>query len=211
MANRDKNFKYALAVDFETTGVCMGQLNPVANTATGERHQAVSAGILVVDMDSLEIVDERYLEIKWNEESKRQLVENPSFGKFAEKIHGLTIDHLEDNGIDEEEAVEEIANLVVEYWGLNTPISMMGHNVYFDRDFLHDMFSRHKLPFRFSQRNIDSFSIGIVNWRAFCSDELFDTVVGTKRTEHNALEDIKLTLEAIKTTRFLFERMLNNK
>jgi len=205
------NFKYLLGVDFETTGVCMGQENPVFNVKTGERHQAVSGGFLVIDGETLEIVDELYVEIKWNDESFNQLEMNDNFGSFAEKIHGLSLEYLENSGVFEEEAVEQIANLIVKYWGTDSPISMLGHNVQFDRYFLRDLLERYDLPFKYSQRNVDSFTLGFTNWRAYDSDELFSITSGTERTDHNALEDIKLTLQAVRVTRNLFEEMLDNK
>jgi len=210
MAVRKKShFKYILAIDCETTGVCIRNNDPLLNTETGERHQAISWGIIVADADTLEPVEELYLEIKWNEESKRQRAERPKFGKYAEGIHGLTFEYLEENGIDEEEAVTQIVNLIVKFWGTTRPLNLLAHNVAFDRRHLSDLFDRFKLDLTFSSRHVDSFAIGFTNWRCYDSDELFALVCEAERKDHNALEDIQLTLESVRTTRKLFEAMLD--
>lgn len=202
-------FKYLLGVDFETTGVCIRNEDPLLNTDTGERHQAISGGFLVIEEESLEVVDRLYVEIQWNEESKRQRELDSTFGVYAESIHGLTYDHLEANGVTEEEAIENIGGLILDYWANSSPINLMGHNVAFDRRFLFDLFIRHGCYLNISARSVDSFSVGLIAWGLHNSDELFDVVVGKQRTLHSAMEDIEFTLEAMKTTRKLFNKFLN--
>jgi len=210
MAFRKKtDFKYIYAHDCETTGVCISNKDPLFRESNGERHQAISWGIIIVDSDTYEPIEEVYIMVKWNEESKAQRAADPEFGTYAEKIHGLTFDYLEEHGVDEEEAVEIIANLIIKYWGTSRPLNCLGHNVAFDNRFLQDLLERFGLDMRFSQRHIDSFAIGHCCWKTNDSDELFDLVTGAARTEHNALEDIQLTLESCRTTRNLFQAMLD--
>lgn len=202
------HFKYIFAVDSETTGVCIGNNDPLYRESTGEHHQALSWGIMVVDCDTLLPVEELYLEVKWNETSIKQQEADPKFGTYAENIHGLKRDYLEENGIDEEEAVIQIAGLISKYWGTSRPLNCLGHNVAFDIRFLHELLERYGIDLRFSQRHVDSFGVGFTAWEAYDSDELFALTSDNVRTEHNSLEDIKLTLESIRTTREVF-KLLN--
>ena len=208
------HFKYLFAVDSETTGVCIGnkdallRLDDEGNEI--ERHQALSWGIIITDAETMKPVETVYIEVKWNESSKAQREADPKFGTYAENIHGLTFDYLEENGVDEEEALVLIANLIIKYWGNTRPMNCLGHNVHFDIRFLSDLLDRFGIDTRFSQRHIDSFTIGMSMWDCYDSDELFSLVCGgTERKDHNALEDIQLTLEAVRTTRNLFKAMLD--
>ena len=97
-------FKYILAVDSETTG-----LNKVKNEGdVSDGHQAVSWGLIVADAETLIPVEKLYLEVKWNEQSKRRKELDPEFGVTASSIHGLSYSYLEENGIDEADAVVQI-------------------------------------------------------------------------------------------------------
>lgn len=203
------NFDYLFGLDFETTGVCVKNDDPLYNKKTGERHQAVSGGFIVADAKTYEPIEKLYLEIKWNDESYRQKEQRPDFGDFATGIHGLSREYLDLNGVDEEEAVTDIANLIIKYWGTSSPLNCLGHNVHFDIRFLKDMFQRYDLNLRVSQRNIDSFTLGHALWGANDSDELFNLLIDTKRKEHNALEDIEMTLESIAISRNLFGDFLS--
>src|SRR5277367_2257523 len=97
-------FDYMIAIDCETTGLCLNHVSPVFNEKTGERHQAISWGVIVADAKTLKPVEKLYVEIKWNKASKAQRKENSSFGTKAEQIHGLDFQYLEKNGVSEEEA-----------------------------------------------------------------------------------------------------------
>lgn len=111
------SYDFILAIDCETTGLCLNHESPVYNPKTQERHQTVSWGIIIADAQTLTPIEQLYTEIKWNDASKKQRKDNLKFGSFAETIHGLTYDHLEKNAITEEQAVEQIGSLIVKYWG----------------------------------------------------------------------------------------------
>lgn len=203
-------FDFVLAIDCETTGVCFSSDSAVHNEATGERHQTVSWGVLVVDATKLNIIEELYIEIAWNKISIAQRDADPTFGKEAESVHGLTKEYLDEHGITEEEAVVKILNLVAKYWGAETSIVTLGHNVHtFDMVFLRDLVRRQGIELRLNNRHIDTNSIGFANWQTYNSDQLFDLMGFEQRTDHNALEDIKMTLAALRASRLIFQRALN--
>lgn len=203
------SFDYLLAIDCETTGLCLNHHTPVFNEKTGERHQAISWGVIVADAATLKPVERLYVEVKWNKASKAQRKEDSSFGTKAEQIHGLDFKYLEKNGIPEEEAVVKIGNLIVKYWGPTVSVRTLGHNVHlFDLPFLRDLFERHDVPLSFGNRHYDTNSIGFATFGTFNSDDLFDAVGFEKRAEHNALTDAEQALEATRIIRTIFKSAL---
>ncbi len=203
-------FKHLLAIDCETTGLCFSSDSPVHNPETGEHHQAVSWGLIVADSETLEPVEELYVEIKWNDKSKKQRKDNPQFGKKAEEIHGLTRAYLEKNALSEEEAVVAIGALILKYWGPNVSIRTLGHNVHmFDLPFLRDLFKRNGITLKFGNRHYDTNSTGFMTFGTWNSDELFDYVGFEERGDHNALDDAHMALESARVIKLLFQRCIN--
>src|SRR5271167_1552797 len=89
------HFNYLLAMDSETTGLCVNEDDPTFNLKKNEFHQSVSWGLIVADASTLKPIEKLYVEIKWNEKSKAQRKANAKFGVHAEGVHGLTFDYLE--------------------------------------------------------------------------------------------------------------------
>ena len=198
-------FKYLLAIDCETTGLDFNSDHP------SNGHQALSWGVIVLESDTFTPVEELYVEIKWNEESKAAREADPKFGKRAEEIHGLTYDYLEENGVTEEEAVELIGSLIMKYWGPTVSIRTLGHNVHlFDLDFLRSMFRRHGIDLKFGNRHYDTNSIGWAAFETFTSDQLFELIGFDPRGKHNSLDDIKMTIAAAKVVRQIVQKAINN-
>jgi len=188
-------FKYILAIDCETTGLCFNS-NPVTNGT--EHHQAVSWGLIVADADTLKPVEDLYIEIKWNSSSAIQRNKDDTFGRQAEEIHGLTYQYLEENGIDEQQAVVAIGNLILKYWGPNGNIRTLGHNVHmFDLPFLKDLFNRHEIPLKFGNRHYDTNSVGFATVGSYNSDDLFKTILEEDRGQHNALDDAEFQAQVV--------------
>ncbi len=203
-------FDYFLAADCETTGLCFKNYdhneNVVHNPKSGEHHQALSWGIMVVDAATFEVKEERYFMVKPNENSRRQRAENNKFGRKAEKIHKLTFEKLEEEGMDEKQVVVEIGKLIVKYFGVDNAIKLLGHNVLFDMQFLRELFQRHGINIKFGTRVFDSNSLSFGTVGAWNSDDLFSAMGFTHRETHNALEDIKLTVEMFRIIRTLWQK-----
>ncbi len=192
-------FKKLLAIDCETTGLNWDTDDPSIG------HQPVSWGIIVADAETLKPIEELYVEIKWNDESKAAQKADPEFGAKASSIHGLTSEYLEKHGILEEEAVIKIATLILKYWGPNTQVKALGHNVHsFDVPFLRAMLRRYGIDIPIGSRHYDSNSIGFCTVGAFTSDALFDTMGFDSRNAHNALEDARMALESCRRIRILW-------
>lgn len=192
-------YKYILAIDCESTGLNWDTDDPSIG------HQAVSWGIIVADAHTLIPIEKLYIEIKWNEESKKAKQLDPTFSVRASEIHGLTFAHLEEHGISEEEAVIAILELIIKYWGPDRQLHCLGHNVQaFDIPFLRAMFRRYGAEVRFSSRNTDSHSVGVALLESYTSDQFFGTMGFTDRDGHNALEDAAQALESIRRCRVMW-------
>ncbi len=207
---QDKNPKgytqFILAVDSETTGMTFGVDDPSIG------HQAVSWGVVVADAATLLPVEELYVEIKWNDASKAARKADPKFGEYAQGIHGLSYEYLEEHGMDEEDAVAEILNLILKYWGPNVQIKTLGHNVVsFDIPFLKAMFRRHGIDVPFGSRHYDTNAMGFVTVGSFTSDALFETMGYDSRESHNALEDTMLALNSARRIRAIWNDLIGLK
>lgn len=203
-------FEHLLAVDSETTGLCFKNYshneNVVHNPDSGEHHQALSWGLMIVDAATFETIEEKYFEVKWNETTKQQRIANPKFGRRAEEVHHLTYEYLEENGQDEDEVVLEISKLITKYFGTDNAIKLLGHNVMFDMQYLRELFQRYGVNLKFGSRIYDSNALSFGTIGAWNSDDLFSTMGFDHRDSHNALEDIKLTVEIFRITRALWRK-----
>jgi len=203
-------FDYIFAADCETTGLCFKNYdyneNVVHNPKSGEHHQALSWGLMVVDAATFEVKDEAYFMVKPNENSLRQRAADKNFGRKAEQIHKLTFEKLEAEGMDESDVVVEIGKLIVKYFGTDNAIKLLGHNVMFDMQFLRELFQRHGINIKFGTRIFDSNSLSYGTVGAWNSDDLFSTMGFTHRETHNALEDIRLTVEMFRIISTLWKK-----
>lgn len=194
-------FKYLLGIDFETSGLFFGS-NPV-DDGSGNYYQPVSAGIVVIDADTLTAVEQHYIEIQWDG--------NSLWSDKAQKVHGLTKQYLQENGVTLSEAVELIGNIIVKYWGPTGVIHCLGHNVHrFDVMFLDWLMKTEGIHLRFGNRHIDTCSAGFLTFGTYNSDDLFDAAGMPARNpnKHNALDDILCTLESARTIKTLWKHLV---
>lgn len=193
-------FQYLLAMDCETSGMFFNHDDPSIDPTTGKTFQSVSWGLVVADAITLQPIEKLYLEIKWNGESE--------WSERAQAIHGLTLEHLERHGLTEEEAVIEIGQLLLKYWGPDGNIRCLGHNVAtFDLWFLKRLMRKFEIELKFGSRHIDTSSIAFGTIGAYNSDDLFSTLGFGERdpAKHNALDDALLALRSVKVIRTLWK------
>jgi len=194
-------FKHFLVMDCETSGLFLNEDDPSYNKRTGEEHQAVSFGFIVVDSETLNPVEDLYVEIKWNGDA--------CWDERAQAIHGLTKEYLNENGLEEHEAVALIGNLILKYWP-GVMVRTAGHNVAtFDLWFLKRLMRRQEIDLPYGNRHIDTSTIGFVNYGAYTSDEVFELVGCEQRDTHNALDDAYMSLQVLQASRTLFNHFLN--
>lgn len=192
-----------LFIDAETSGLAYGSDDPVYE-ANGGRYQAVSWGLVVANAQTLKPIEKLYVEIKWDGES--------IWSKEAQKVHGLSPAYLEEHGMTEEEAVIEIAGLILKYWGTDGVVCLGGHNVAtFDKFYLRDMLRRHGIEVKFGSKTIDTNAIGFATFETHNSDQLFEAVGLPPRdpAHHNALTDADNARKAVQIIRTMFKQCVD--
>lgn len=186
-------FDKILAFDVETSS-----LNRSSQGHPEKDCQIVSIGLIVADGSTYDTIDKLYIEIKWNGTS--------NWSADAEKVHGLSKEYLDINGVDEEEAVLQIGTFILKYWPLKTRIHVLGHNVVgFDIPFLRQLFAKFDMELNLTNRNIDTFTLFNVLLEEFNSEDGFQRVGLSERKHHNAMEDIEFTLESVRRIKLLWK------
>jgi len=182
-----------VAIDVETTGFSKGD-DITAN------HQIVSIGLVISDRN-FKAIDKFYCEIKWNGTSH--------WTQQAEKIHGLSKEHLEEHGLSEEDAVYAIAEFLLGHYDPDEYIFFLGHNPRnFDVPFFTKLTNKYDVYFKVGHRTVDSFSVGFAFLGANDSVELFDYFY-PKRGLHNALEDAEMALGVCRKIRKIMDSIIN--
>ena len=190
-----------LAIDCETTGLAQGSLNPVYDTENNKRYQSIAWGLIVASATTFKPIEKLYVEIKWDGESE--------WSKQAEGVHGLSKKYLNEHGVDEISAIEQIGSLIMKHFG-DGSVSLLGHNVAtFDRYFLRDLFERNGIKLKISNRLIDTYSVGLCTLGTFNSDDLFESVGLPDRDpeKHNALTDTEYALESMRRIHVAFQNL----
>jgi DNA polymerase III epsilon subunit-like protein len=130
--------------------------------------------------------------------------------KEALSINKIDIEKHKQSAISSPQAIEQIFLFISNHFPRQRKITLAGHNVHFDADFLRAFFSANNKNFSkyFSHRIIDTSSIlyylylaGHIKHRAISSDEAFDLFDIKVEGRHTAIGD------AIATTK-LFTRLL---
>jgi DNA polymerase III epsilon subunit-like protein len=172
---------FGLAIDFETSGYSLPHY--------AERHQALSFGAIIFNLQTLEPVETIYAEIK----------HDPRFewSADAERVHGLTREHLEQNGMTLEEAGVQLFNLIHRYCG-SSKIYLLGHRVQFDRAFLEQLARELRIEPEFEPLVIDTSAFGLILLEEPRSEQLFQLCGNVERELHNSLEDILFTLNSLR-------------
>lgn len=191
--------RYILALDCETSGLVSGKksLNPACDPKTGERYQAIAWGFAVVEFDTMEVVETLSVKVKFDSS-------NFTWSDRAAAVHGLTQARLDQAGMSEEDFLVEFCEMVLRYWGTSTPIICLGHNVWFDISFLRDTLDRHGLAVHFSNRVLDTNTLGMVLSSITGSDALFNHFGLPARTTHDPMDDALMALIVAKGYRDMF-------
>lgn len=183
MANSYKLPRFLLAVDTETSGVSYG-------ADPSEGYQIVSVGALILDSETYEVADSLYVEVKHDPRY--------SWSDAAEKVHGLTREHLAEHGEYIEDAAALLLQLIAKWIGAGNRIVAVGHRVAFDIAFINRLLATVDCEVLWDRLVIDSSSLGAALLGIAGSDALFEALDLPKRAQHNSLEDVVLTVEAIR-------------
>lgn len=193
--------KYGICCDWETTGADFNQDSSV-------NYQGISFGFIVFDLATFEEVDSLYRELKFDATKYK-------WTDAAEKIHGISREHLEANGVTRDEALGDLIEMMIKYWppGFfatkgNEPdskILLAGHNKSFDMDFTAQLFRDHDLELAFHHVGMDSTMIAFAVSGEYKSDVVFELFADLNtRDKHNALEDARASLSVLRNIRQIF-------
>jgi len=178
---------WGLAIDWETSGYSL------PNYAS--KHQGISYGAIIFDVKTLEPVESLYREIQFD----------PKYiwDAGAEKVHGISREHLVEHGVTQELAALELVDLVNRYLG-NDSVMVLGHRVHFDKAFTNQLLDSAGMEFNWHPTTIDSCSMATILLELTYSDDIFRTLGLPQRGIHNALEDITYTLAAVQKMKEYF-------
>jgi hypothetical protein len=188
--------KYSLWLDWETSGAAFDL--PYPEQFAPGMFQGIQLGLVVADNENFEEVDALKVNIKFDSTYQWQ--------DAAQKIHGLSREFLEENGVDAEEAVATIIEFIVKYFGEDViyygegkpdrtrTICFGGHNLGFDIAALQALLKRFNFAVAEHHVRIDTSSLGFAAVGIYKSTPLFAHFGGEKRGDHDALEDTRQAL-----------------
>jgi len=188
--------KYSLWLDWETSGADFGK--PYPDQFAPGMYQGIQLGMVVADNENFEEVDAIRVNIKFDPSYKWQ--------DEAQKIHGLSREYLEENGVDAEEAVATIIEFITKYfgddviyYGEGTPdrtrtICFGGHNLGFDIAALQALLKRFNFAVAEHHVRLDTSAIGFLAVGIYKSGKLFEHFGAEKRGDHDALDDTRQSL-----------------
>lgn len=185
----------AVCLDFETSGSTWGGDSSIL-------HQGISFGLVVFDTRTFEPIDMMYQEIKFDASKYK-------WSEEAQAIHGLSREHLEENGVSQEDAAFAMCEMLLKHFGPSPTIMLLGHNLSFDICFTKQLLEQFGLMFKIHHVHLDTAGIALVTLGIHKSDLVFDFLGCGERELHNALEDCLMTIEACRRIRMVFQAGLS--
>ena len=189
--------KYLLVIDTETTGSTFGTYEE-----TFSKYQVIALGLIVATTDTFEPVAKMYVEIKFDDRKYQWSMD-------AERIHGITREHLEINGKSNEDAAADVAEFIFTHFGISR-VMVLGHNVGFDIAALNQLLAPHEVMPQIHHVNIDTASLGFVTIGAYKSNDVFKFFYGDRTEIHNALDDANMALTVARSIRAIFKEALGS-
>ena len=184
----------ALCIDWETTGSNFGGDSTVD-------YQGIAYGAIIFDTETFEPVEKLYRELHFDE-TKYKWTEG------AEKIHGLSREHLAANGVPREEGLADLLDLILRHIGPNNKILFLGHNCDFDIDFTLQLARDFDIELKVHHVKIDTAGLGFALLGKYRSDDVFPIFCGERPKVHNALGDAEMALTCVRTIKQVFEEAL---
>lgn len=187
--------KYGLCIDFETTGSLFGGDSTID-------YQGISFGAVIFDTSTFEPVETLYRELQFDDSKYK-------WTSGAEKIHGLSREHLAAHGVPRDEALADLLDLILRHIGADSKIFFLGHNVDFDIDFTLQLASDFEVPLKVHHVKLETSGAAFIAIGKYKSDEVFEFFTGkTREGAHNALDDALMALEVVRNMRAIFASTL---
>lgn len=197
MAKPQQTPDFVLFADWETTGATFGGDSSID-------YQGISLGAVVARTSDWTEVGAFEQLIQFNADKYKWTDE-------AERIHGLSREHLAANGVPQEQAAENFLEFLFKYFGTGK-IMFGGHNEEFDRRFTNQLFNSVGIEFAIEKSGkfetniplhhvtINTAGIGFVNFGLFKSDLLFTAVGVPERGIHRAIDDARAALQVVQVS-----------
>lgn len=188
--------------DWETTGIPDPyNLEPYS---TGPQGIQFAAAFVTDIYSSWEIVDEFTMTLRWlgpDENVPEPELPGLTWDEKAYQIHRMSKTFLRDKPTPEEMA-SPFSKFIFKNVSRGSPILFGGHNPQFDQYFNHQFMLMSGLvnetDIRFHHRMLDSFTAGFFKTGMTNSDDLFKLAGCPTRTSHNAMEDVRHTVRALR-------------
>jgi len=181
--------------DTETSGSSFGTYEE-----TFSKYQVLSFGVIVANSTTFEPVAELYFEIKFDGLKYE-------WSASAENIHGLTREHLEAHGLENEEAAATLAEFILTYFGTGK-VMFLGHNPGFDIAAMEQLLKPHGVMPDLHHVVLDTSALGWMTVGMCRSNEIFEHFLGGRQDKHNALDDAQMTLTVVRTVRKIMNEAL---
>ncbi len=183
----------ALVIDWETTGANFGGDSSID-------YQGISFGAIIADTQTWEEIESIHVMLHFDD-TKYKWTEG------AEKIHGMSREFLQQNGVSREEGLALLLQLLLKHFAPGSKILLVGHNAEFDRSFMYQLFKDNGLENALNLHHVmvDTSGIGFVLIGEYKSDVVFELLGQIeKRKEHNALDDARACLSSLRTAKNIF-------
>ena len=185
-----------LCIDWETSGSTFSSYEE-----TFKQYQGIAFGAIVANATTFEPVKTMYREIKFD-------CKKYKWSKEAEAIHGLSREHLDQNGITQEEAAADLAEFILESFGTGK-VMLLGHNPHFDIEATVQLLQPHGVMPELFHVVLDTSAAGYITIGKYKSDDVFEFFTGKNREGcHNALDDALMALETVRNMRALMDSAL---
>jgi DNA polymerase III epsilon subunit-like protein len=182
--------KNILILDTETSGSSFGSYED-----TFKQYQAVSFGAIVADNLTFQPIAKLYFTVKFDGTKYE-------WSESAEKVHGLSREQLEAEGLDDEEAAATLAEFILTHFGTGK-VMFAGHNPYFDIEAMRQLLEKHGVMPDLYHVVIDTSGTSFVAIGKYRSNDVFEIFCGERRDKHNALSDAELTLTVLQSIKAL--------
>lgn len=184
-----------LVIDFETSGSTFGSYEE-----TFSRYQALAVGAVIADSTTFKPIKTLYQEMKYDPKYE--------WSNEAEKIHGLTREHLTEHGLDNQEAAANLAEFILETFGTGK-VMVLGHNTWFDIEAMRQLLGPHSVMPDLHHVVLDTSPSAFICIGKYRSNDVFEFFTGKVREgSHNALDDALMALETARNMRALMQAAL---
>lgn len=186
--------RFILIIDVETSGTTYGTYEE-----TFKKYQAIAFGCIVATSDTFEEVASLQFKVKFD--SKYE------WSAEAEKIHGITREQLEADGLDSSEAAAELAEFILKHFGTGK-VMFANHNPWFDIEAMRQLLEPYKVMPDLHHVVLDTSALGFVAIGKYRSNDVFSFFNGDRPTIHDALGDARMALGVLKGIREVVNSVL---